>query len=76
MEEDTNSKHFGCTGWRHGVVLLHGSGFDGPPWSARVSLANLEDDAYSRIGRDLMSEVRRAIDAWKKAGGEPPPDLH
>ena len=51
------SKHFGCTGWRHGVVLLHGSGFDGPPWSARVSLANLEDDAYSRIGRELMTEA-------------------
>nr|WP_244982247.1 aspartate 4-decarboxylase [Corallococcus exercitus] len=57
---------------RHGVVLLNGSGFDGPPWSARVSLANSEDDTYHRIGRDLRDEVRRAIDAWKKSRGEPP----
>ncbi|MBZ4374828.1 bifunctional aspartate transaminase/aspartate 4-decarboxylase [Corallococcus sp. AS-1-6] len=56
---------------RYGVVLLTGSGVDGPPWSARVSLANLEDSAYSRIGRDLLDEVRRAIDAWKQAGGTP-----
>ncbi|NPC53113.1 bifunctional aspartate transaminase/aspartate 4-decarboxylase [Corallococcus sp. AB032C] len=61
---------------RYGVVLLNGSGFDGPPWSARVSLANLEDDAYPRIGRDLRDEVLRAIDAWKKARGESPPGLH
>lgn len=54
---------------RHGVVLLNGNGFDGPPWSARVSLANLEDDAYPRIGRDLRDEVRRAIDAWQQARG-------
>ncbi|RKH18703.1 aspartate 4-decarboxylase [Corallococcus sp. CA047B] len=61
---------------RHGVVLLNGSGFGGPPWSARVSLANLEDDAYARIGRDLQDEVRRTIDEWMKAGGVLPPELH
>ena len=31
---------------RYGTVLLNGSGFDGPPWSVRVSLANLDADAY------------------------------
>ena len=31
---------------RYGTVLLNGSGFDGPPWSARVSLANLDADDY------------------------------
>ncbi|RYZ39377.1 MAG: aspartate 4-decarboxylase [Myxococcaceae bacterium] len=61
---------------RHGVVLLNGSGFEGPPWSARVSLANLDDDAYPRIGQDLKDVVRRAIDEWTKAGGVLPPDLH
>ncbi|RKG90927.1 aspartate 4-decarboxylase [Corallococcus terminator] len=61
---------------RHGVVLLNGSGFEGPPWSARVSLANLDDDAYPRIGQDLRDVVRRAIDEWTQAGGVPPPDLH
>lgn len=61
---------------RHGVALLNEGGFGGPPWSARVSLANLEDDAYPRIGRDLREEVRRAIDAWKKSGGTPSGALH
>ncbi|RKH33770.1 bifunctional aspartate transaminase/aspartate 4-decarboxylase [Corallococcus praedator] len=61
---------------RHGVVLLNGSGFGGPPWSARVSLANLEDDEYPRIGKDLQDVVRRAIDEWMKAGGVLPPELH
>ncbi|WP_017589057.1 bifunctional aspartate transaminase/aspartate 4-decarboxylase [Nocardiopsis ganjiahuensis] len=36
-----------------GVVLLNGGGFDGPEWSVRVSLANLEHEAYGRIGRAL-----------------------
>ncbi|MGQ4269206.1 bifunctional aspartate transaminase/aspartate 4-decarboxylase [Nocardiopsis changdeensis] len=36
-----------------GVVLLNGGGFDGPAWSVRVSLANLDHDAYTRIGRAL-----------------------
>lgn len=61
---------------RHGVVLLNGSGFEGPPWSARVSLANLDDTTYPRIGSDLQDVVRRAIDEWLEAGGALPPDLH
>jgi aspartate 4-decarboxylase len=36
-----------------GVVLLNGGGFDGPEWSVRVSLANLDHGAYERIGRAL-----------------------
>ena len=35
----------------HGIVLLNGSGFEAPNWSARVSFANLDDDAYEAIGR-------------------------
>jgi aspartate 4-decarboxylase len=61
---------------RYGVVLLNGSGFDGPPWSARVSLANLDDEAYPRIGRDLREVVLRAIDEWTRNGGKLPPELH
>lgn len=32
------------------VVLLNGDGFDGPKWSVRVSLANLNKAAYLKIG--------------------------
>ncbi|MFC8449756.1 bifunctional aspartate transaminase/aspartate 4-decarboxylase [Kitasatospora sp. NPDC057223] len=36
-----------------GVVLLNGGGFDGPEWSVRVSLANLDDLDYLKIGHHL-----------------------
>jgi aspartate 4-decarboxylase len=51
---------------RFGTVLLNGSGFHGPPWSARVSLANLEDDAYPHIGRQLVELVQGAVERWKR----------
>ncbi|HAT4283241.1 TPA: aspartate 4-decarboxylase [Clostridium perfringens] len=35
------------------IVLLSGGGFQGPEWSVRISLANLDDDAYSEIGTVL-----------------------
>ncbi len=38
---------------RSGTVLLNGSGFDGPPWSVRVSLANLDAEDYEAIGKNL-----------------------
>ena len=42
----------------HGIVLLNGGGFDAPDWSLRVSLANLDDDAYEAIGRGVRSIAR------------------
>jgi aspartate 4-decarboxylase len=48
-----------------GTVLLNGSGFDGPPWSVRISLANLDADAYEAIGRDLKELLARAFSEWK-----------
>jgi len=51
------------------TVLLNGSGFDGPPWSVRVSLANLDDAAYERIGQELAQICRRAADRWKEGEG-------
>lgn len=51
---------------RHGTVLQSGSGFDGPPWSARVSLANLDADDYVTIGRDLREIARAAVSRWRK----------
>jgi aspartate 4-decarboxylase len=47
------------------TVLLNGSGFAGPDWSVRVSLANLPDEAYSKIGEQLTTVVQAAVNAWK-----------
>jgi aspartate 4-decarboxylase len=52
---------------RRGSVLLNGSGFEGPPWAARVSLANLDADDYLEIGRDLKALAERAVEQWKKS---------
>jgi aspartate 4-decarboxylase len=54
---------------RHGSVLLNGSGFDGPPWSVRVSLANLETPAYEAIGRDLRAVAEAAVLEWRERTG-------
>jgi aspartate 4-decarboxylase len=35
------------------VVLMDGGGFDAPDMSVRVSLANLEDEAYAKIGKAI-----------------------
>jgi len=50
---------------QYGVVLLNGSGFDGPSWSVRVSLANLEADEYLVLGRHLRSLLEQAIAQWR-----------
>lgn len=52
---------------RYGTVLLNGSGFDGPPWSVRISLANLDAAAYEAIGRDLKAIAERAVAEWNRA---------
>ena len=43
-----------------GIVVLNGSGFDGPEWSIRTSEANLEREAYVTIGK----EVRAILDEY------------
>src|SRR5262245_32222634 len=48
------------------TVLLNGSGFAGPDWSVRVSLANLPDEAYAKIGGQLAAVVDRAVTVWKQ----------
>lgn len=53
----------------HGIVLLNGSGFDAPNWSARVSFANLNDDAYSQIGRAVRSVARGYVQTYQAAKG-------
>lgn len=49
------------------TVLLNGSGFAGPPWSVRVSLANLDDADYLQIGRNLSEICISAAEKWRAA---------
>ncbi len=56
----------------HGIVLLNGGGFAAPNWSARVSFANLDDEAYANIGRAVRSVATgyvREYEAAKRAKG-------
>ncbi len=53
----------------HGIVLLNGGGFEAPDWSLRVSLANLDDDAYEEIGRGVRSIARGYRDAYEAQKG-------
>src|SRR5262245_3446168 len=52
---------------RHGSVLLNGSGFDGPPWSVRISLANLDAPDYEAIGKDLRAIAQDAVAGWRQS---------
>ncbi|MGW8943149.1 bifunctional aspartate transaminase/aspartate 4-decarboxylase [Streptomyces koyangensis] len=53
-----------------GVVLLNGGGFDGPEWSVRVSLANLDDLDYLKIGHHLRTVLQEYVEEWHAAGGK------
>jgi aspartate 4-decarboxylase len=50
-----------------GVVLMHGGGFGGPDWSVRVSLANLAEDTYPKIGKYLRETAQGYVEEWKAA---------
>lgn len=49
------------------IVLLNGSGFHGPEWSVRISLANLEDKDYKEIGKALHRVLETYVADWEKA---------
>jgi len=51
------------------IVLLSGEGFLAPEWSIRVSLANLNDEAYSRIGQELKNVLDEYLVEWKEKEG-------
>ncbi|MEG1311609.1 MAG: aspartate 4-decarboxylase [Romboutsia sp.] len=51
----------------YSVVLLSGSGFAGPEWSIRVSLANLHDSSYPKIGKAIKSILNEYVSDWKKS---------
>ena len=42
------------------IVLLNGDGFDGPLWSVRASLANLDEQSYLQIG----TAIRQILDEY------------
>lgn len=42
------------------IVLLNGDGFDGPAWSVRASLANLNESDYLKIG----TAIRKILDSY------------
>jgi aspartate 4-decarboxylase len=48
-----------------GVVLMDGGGFGGPPWSIRISLANLDDADYAKIGKYMVESATEYVEAWK-----------
>jgi len=48
------------------LVLLNGGGFHGPEWSIRISLANLNDESYSEIGKFLHAILEEYVESWKK----------
>lgn len=50
---------------KSGIVLMDGGGFGGPPWSIRISLANLDDRDYAEIGRHFHEAVEAYVVAWK-----------
>jgi len=57
------------------VVLLNGGGFDAPEWTIRVSLANLPDESYQRIGEAIARIGREYIEEYLYAGGLLEPEV-
>jgi aspartate aminotransferase len=47
------------------LVLLNGGGFAGPKWSVRVSLANLNEADYVKIGQSIKCVLEEYAKAWK-----------
>ncbi|MEC5386567.1 aspartate 4-decarboxylase [Uliginosibacterium sp. H3] len=47
------------------IVLMDGGGFGGPPWSVRVSLANLNDEDYAQIGNCMRKAAEEYVEAWR-----------
>lgn len=46
------------------AVLLNGGGFDGPQWSVRASLVNLDDLDYLKIGHHLREVFNDYASEW------------
>ena len=49
------------------IVLLDGSGFNAPEWSIRISLANLNDESYSKNGENLLNVLETYATRWRES---------
>lgn len=49
------------------IVLLGSSGFNGPEWAIRISLANLNDESYSKIGEVLHNVLEDYLKEWNES---------
>ena len=49
------------------LVVLNGGGFDGPEWSIRVSLANLNEQDYTTIGKNIRNILESYAEKWKNS---------
>jgi aspartate 4-decarboxylase len=49
------------------IVLLGSSGFNGPEWAIRISLANLNDESYSKIGQVLQNVLENYAKEWDES---------
>lgn len=49
----------------HSTILLNGDGFASCKWGFRVSLANLDDEAYLKIGKTLRTIFNNIINEFK-----------
>jgi aspartate 4-decarboxylase len=47
------------------IVLLPGVGFDMPPWSLRISLANLRARDYKTIGEKILDLLETTFEQYK-----------
>ena len=47
------------------IVLMDGGGFDAPKMSIRVSLANLDDSAYEKIGKGVRELLDKYYKHWQ-----------
>ncbi|MEV7415387.1 bifunctional aspartate transaminase/aspartate 4-decarboxylase [Streptomyces sp. NPDC089919] len=56
------------------VVLLNGGGFEGPEWSVRISLANLDDLDYLKIGHHLREIFAGYATEWRASREVPDTD--
>jgi aspartate 4-decarboxylase len=52
------------------IVLLGGAGFNGPEWSIRISLANLNDHCYSIIGQVVRNILEDYAAKWQQLKAE------
>ncbi|MDP8263860.1 MAG: bifunctional aspartate transaminase/aspartate 4-decarboxylase [Candidatus Aceula lacicola] len=51
------------------IVLMDGGGFDAPNMSVRVSLANLDDQAYDKIGKGVSGLLEEYYKHWQSSKG-------